>query len=224
MNSGRVFITLLWKDILSEWRAKLFVIASLSFGIMLLLIVGMALDTAPRLPVDWGAGVLWLCIFFASSISMTRHDMKDREFAGLTGLFIAPVDRSVLFYAKWVSTFLFVLISELGLVLGYFIILNQKMPQSLLWFVLTVILGTMGLTAVGTFLSTLAATSSMRDVIVPLLMFPVCIPLFLAVIRLTVYALEKTGAFPLLWMIVLLCYNVAFSILPLLLYEILLEV
>ncbi|MDQ0188397.1 heme exporter protein CcmB [Alicyclobacillus cycloheptanicus] len=224
MNACKVFLWMVWKDIRIEFRARQFVISTLAFGVLLLVVMGIALNAASRLPTDWSAGLLWMMLFFATSISMNRHDLKERELGGWLGMLLAPVDRSVIFYAKWVSTCLFVLVSQVTLVLAYFVILNQPMPQLpgvLAW---VLVGGAVGLTGIGSFLATLAAQSSMRDMLVPMLLFPLTIPLLIALIRLTVFAFEPLGAHPQIWVEVLIGYIAAFALLPWLLYEPLMEV
>lgn len=223
MSGLRSFQALVWKDVCTELRGGRFVISSLAFGVLLILVVGMALGGAGRLPVDWSAGLLWLNLFFSSAISIGRNDAKDREMAGHWGLLLAPMDRSVIFYAKWLTTFLFVFVAEIGMIGAFFIILNQPVPKHPLSFVFVMLGGTMGLTGLGTFLATLAATSSMRDILVPLLLFPLAIPMFLALIQLTLFAfggISHTGV----WLQVLLGYLTILLILPWLLYEPLMEV
>jgi len=223
MSGFRSFQALVWKDVRTELRGGRFVVSSLAFGVLLILVVGMALGGAGQLPIDWSAGLLWLNLFFSTAISMGRHDAKDREMAGYWGLLVAPIDRSLIFYAKWVTTFLFVFVAEFGMVMAFFIILNEPFPKHPESFVFVMLGGTMGLTGLGTFLATLTATSSMQDILVPLLLFPLAIPMFLALIQLTVFAfggIAQTGV----WLQVLIGYLTILLLLPWLLYEPLMEV
>lgn len=223
MNTLRSFKALIWKDIQVELRGGKFVLSSFAFGVLLILIVGMALDGSGKLPTDWGAGLLWLNLFFSTAISMGRHDAKDREMGGILGLLLVPVDRSLIFYAKWVTTLFFVLIAELGMIGAFLVILNEPLPERLGTFALVMLAGTIGLTGIGTLLATLTAASSMRDILVPLLLFPLCIPMFLALIQLTVFAYGATAQ-PGVWLEVLMGYLVVLAVLPWLLYEPLMEV
>jgi heme exporter protein B len=224
MNGLRAFLHLVWKDLKIEFRGKQFLVASAAFGMLMLFVTGMALDAAPRLPVIWSAGLLWLNVFFTTAIALTRHDRKDEEFGANYALRLIPVDRSVLFYAKWLSTFLFVLLAEAVLVGAFFVVFNQPAPSVWWSFLLAVVGGTAGLTGTGTFLAGLAAKSSMRDLVLPLLLFPVEIPLFLAVVKITAGALAAPGSVPVVWVEVLCAYIVLALLLPWLLYESLTEV
>lgn len=224
MTTLRVFGHLIAKDIRIEMRGKQFLLSTVAFGVLLVLIVGIALDTAAAMSRDWSAGLLWLCLFFATSVSINRHDVKEREYGAQLGLLLLPVDRSLLFYAKWVSTCLFVLVSEIALVAAFLIILNQPLPARPADLAFVLLSGSVGLAGIGSFLSTLAAQSTMRDVLVPMLLFPLGIPLFIALIRLTVFTFASGSAHPAIWAEVVGAYIVAFAVLPWLLYEPLMEV
>jgi heme exporter protein B len=215
---------LVWKDMKSELRGGQFILSSLAFGILLVLIIGMAMNADSRFNADWRAGLLWMSLFFSTAISMNRHDDRDRLLGGWLGVLLTPIDRSLIYYAKWVSTSVFVLIAEAGMVMAYFVILNQPLPHRLFPFIWVFVGGTIALTGVGTFVATLAANSAMKDLLTPLLLFPITIPLFLALIRLTVYTFAPDYAFPGIWLEVFLGYIVAFLLLPWLLYETLMEV
>lgn len=201
-----------------------FLVSSLSFGVLLLLIMGIALDGSSRLPIVWASGLMWMGLFFSVSIHLTRHDTKDRELGALHGLLLTPIDRSHLYYAKWISTSAVVCLSQSALVIAFFVIFNQPAPVQLGAFLLTLLGGVVGLTGVGTFVATLVSASSMRDTLVPLLLFPLTIPLFIALIRLTSHALNPLAAASSVWVEVILAYVVAFAILPWLLFEPLMEV
>lgn len=219
-----VFRILVWKDIQMEFRGKQFLLSSLSFGILLLFVMGIALDAETKLPVDWSAGLLWLNIFFSTAVSMNRHDVRDREMGALYGTLLGPFDRSLLYYAKWLSASMFVCLTSAVVCGAFFAILNQPFPEHPWLFVCVFLGGTVGLTGVGTFLANLTAGSTLRDILLPILLFPLSIPLFLALIRLTEYTMQTTYTFPSIWVEVLIGYILGFGILPWLLYETMLEV
>jgi heme exporter protein B len=223
MALGRLW-TLFANDVRIEFRGKQFLLTTVTFGILLLFIVGIALDAAERVQTLWSAGLLWLVIFFTIAISMTRHDHKEREFSVGQALLMVPSDASFIYYAKWLSTALFGLVSEIALVTAFFVILNQPMPLHFGWFCLVVAVGTLSLTGVGTFLVSIAANSSMRDLLIPILLFPMTIPLFLAVIRLTAASMDPNITASFVWVEVLVGYLVVFAVMPWLLYELLTEV
>jgi heme exporter protein B len=224
MNAWRVFGYLVWKDIKIEFRGKQFLAASATFGVLMLFITGVAMDAAPSLPVTWSAGLLWLNVFFTTAIGLTRHDRKDKEYGASLGLRLIPADPSVVYYAKWVSTCALILLAQAALVLAFFVMFNQHTPSLLGMFVMTLVGGIVGLSGIGSFLSAVTAESAMRDLLLPLLLFPFSVPLFLAVLKITVGAFSAPAFIPWVWVDVLAGYVVMVAVLPWLLYEVLMEV
>lgn len=211
-------------DVQIEFRAKQFLLTTATFGILLLFILGIALDATSRMNALWSAGVLWLVIFFTTAIAMTRHDVKERELGALQALRMMPGDTSLIYYSKWLSTALFALVSEIALLVAFFIILNAPVPAHPIWLALVLLAGTLSLTGIGTFLVSVSANSQMRDILLPILLFPLGIPLFLAVIRLTAASLSTEMPASIIWTELMIGYLIVFSVLPWLLYELLLEV
>lgn len=224
MINLRVFAHLLRKDILIEFRGKQFLFASAAFGVLMLVITGIALDATSRLPTDWAAGLLWLSVFFSTTLALSRHDVKDREYGATLGLKLVPADRSIVYYAKWCSTSLFVVLSQSVLVLAFWVIFNQPPPGNIGAFALTFLGGTVGLTGVGTLLAAVTVQSAMRDVLLPMTLFPVAVPLFLAVVKLTEGTLARVPNVSIVWAEVLVGYVIVVAVLPWLLYETLTEV
>lgn len=211
-------------DVRIEFRAKQFLLTTATFGILLLFVLGIALDAAARMNALWSSGVLWLVIFFTTAIGMTRQDVKERELGALQALRMMPGDTSLIYYSKWLSTALFTLVSEIALLLAFFVILNQPVPAHPVRLVLVLLFGTFSLTGIGTFLVSISANSQMRDILLPILLFPLSIPLFLAVIRITAAAMSAAVSASIIWTELLAGYLIVFSVLPWLLYELLLEV
>ncbi|MCL6454396.1 MAG: heme exporter protein CcmB [Alicyclobacillus sp.] len=220
----QVFWTLVWKDLRAEMRGGRFVVSCLSFGVLMVLIVGMALNAAPHLPASWASGLLWMVLFFTTALAMTRHDAKEQEFGGWMGPWLAPIDRSLVFYARWCAAWFMVLVASVGLIALFFIILNVPFPVAFGTFVAVVAAGTLALSGAGTLLATLAGQSSLREVLVPILLFPISIPLFLALIRLTWHALDPAVIAGAAWVEIVGAYLVVVGVLPWLLYELILEV
>lgn len=224
MSRWSLLQTLVWKDLQIEFRGRQFFWSSAALGVLLVFLLGMALDAAPHPPAAWAAGLLWICLFFSAAVTFNRHDAKDAELDAWAGLLLSPLDRSMLFYAKWVSSAIFLFFIDSVVATAFFVMVNAAGPHLVAVFGLVILVGTVGLSGVGTFVATLATHTTMRDVITPILLFPLCVPLFLAVIRLTLFSLTAAGSFPWIWGEVLIAYIVAFSVLPWLLFEPLMEV
>ncbi|MCL6515806.1 heme exporter protein CcmB [Alicyclobacillus sp.] len=219
MTAWRAFLALVWRDLRIEIRRPQFFAASVSFGVMLVFVTGIALDAAERIPADWAAGLLWLNLFYAATVGVHRHDAKDVEWGGGEGILLAPVDRSIIFYARWVSVSIFLLACGAVIAGAWLLFLHPPTPVDgrLLGFAL--VAGILGLGGVTTFVAALTAHTRLRDVLTPLLLFPLTIPLFIGVVRLTADALAPALGHPRVWVELVLAYLIAMLLVPWLVYE-----
>lgn len=224
MWGARAFAALVAKDLRSEVRSRQFFISSVALGVILMLIMGMATRGDGYLDASVSAGVLWALLFFAIAIHFSRHDRSDSELSAYVGVRCTPVDRSLIYYAKWCGTCVFTLASETAISISFFIILNQPLPEHFVAFLSVLLAGALGLGGIGTFVSTLVADSSLKEVLIPLTVFPLAIPLFLALTQVTIYSFGGVVAGLGVWGEVTVGYIVCFTVLPWLLIEALMEV
>ena len=130
--------TLVKKDIRSENRTKSLLFSTVSFGGMMIVLLGIALDGSPSLPKNWFSGLLWLIILIPSIFSFNLLGAKDQWDLGIWGSLMAPVDPSAIFYARLISNLVFVYFVELLMIPLFFIVFQQGIPIHLGWFLFTV--------------------------------------------------------------------------------------
>lgn len=211
------------KDLRIEWRTRQLFISSLSFALLLVFLMGLVLETGAALASFSEAGLLWLLIMMAGLFSLNRQDDKERYEGAIYGAYLAPVDRSVVFYARVISHLLFVLVMEVILVPLYSAVLGGAAQVSWAGFVLVLLLGTIGFVAVGAMLTSLSLTSSLREILMPLMLFPLAVPLLLGTVEVTSATLTG-GNGAVIWWAVIAAYDVLFLVLPGLLYDFIAEV
>jgi len=226
VNMWRAVWVMAQKDVQIESRGKALYLSALSFGALTVLLLGFAADGEKALPANWTSGTLWLVVVLAALSSFARLDDKERYDGGLLGSLTAPVDRSVVFFSRTLSNLLFIYAVEIVTVPLYFLVLGIGIPKHLGMFVLVMILGTLAFVTLGTFLTAVVAASSLREILAPVLLLPLAVPLFLAVITLTSASLSVPSplfhAAP--WWGVVVGYVILFILLPGLLFELLVEV
>ena len=170
-----------WKDLAAELRSKELLSAMVVFALLVILIFNFALELDRAAVENVAAGVLWVTITFTGTLGLNRSLSMEKDRGSLDGLLLAPMDRSALYFGKALGNLLFMLI-VLAVILPIFSILfNLNMLRPAL--LLVVLLGTLGYAAVGTLLASLAVHSRSRDVMLPILMFPVTVPVLVSAVR-----------------------------------------
>ena len=226
MNWWRALFAMVQKDIRIEARAKTLYISALVFGALLVLLFGFAVGGAVRMPAGFTSGSLWLIVFVSALLSFNRQDDKERWDDALSGALAAPVDRSAVFCARLIANALFVAAVEAAILPLFFMVFGLAPPAHAGAFAAAVALGTWTFVALGTFLTAVGAASSLREILVPVMLLPLSIPLFLALVTLTDDALARFAPVqsPAGWWVVLAAYALLFTALPGLLFEYLVEV
>lgn len=171
------------KELAVELRTKENLSAMIVFSLLVLVIFDFAFDLKGADIQVLGPGILWVAFTFSGIIGLGRSFSAERDTGSLEGMLLAPVDRGAIFIGKASANFLFIVVME-AITLPLFVILfNASLP----WLPLIgyILLGTLGFAAVGTLLSAIAASTRTREVMLPVLLFPVLVPLLLAAVKIT---------------------------------------
>jgi heme exporter protein B len=216
---------ILRKDLLLEWRTKESVPAMLLFTITVYVLFHFGLDRN-SLDGDLASGVLWVTLLLAAVIGVTRLFAAEREQGGIDALLLAPVDRTSLFVAKASALFLFLTAVELVAVPAFaLLLLGPGLGAAFPELLLILALGNLGLAAVGALVAALAAETRARELIVPLLLLPLVVPLLIACAQATEPLLRQDGGPDELWrwLGLLTLYDVVFVLLSVAVFDFLLE-
>lgn len=169
------------KDLSAEFRSRELLSAMLVFSLLVILIFNFALELEPSTRKEVTAGVLWTTFAFAGTLGLNRSMAVEKDRGCLDGLLLAPVDRSAIYFGKVISNLAFMFIVE-AIVLPVYSILygvNLFNPGLLL----VILLGSIGYIAVGTLLASMAVQARTRDVLLPILLFPIVIPVLLSAVK-----------------------------------------
>jgi heme exporter protein B len=212
----------IWKDFRAEWRTRENLSAMLVFSLLVILIFNFALELDLQARTSLSAGILWATFIFAGTIGLNRSLAVEKDRGCLDGLLLAPVDRSVIYFGKAVGNLLFMLIVE-AIVLPLFSFLyafNVFQPG----FLLVVLLGSIGYAAVGTLLSTMVVQARTRDILLPILLFPLTLPVVIAAVK------GSQGFFQSLpyeefsvWINILVAYDLIFIAVAMMVFDFVLE-
>jgi len=169
------------KDLAAELRSRELLSAMLVFSLLVILIFNFALELEPDVRRKVTAGVLWATFAFAGTLGLNRSMAIEKDRGCMDGLLLAPVDRAAIYFGKVISNLAFMLMVEAIVLPLYGILYGVNLFQPGLLGV--ILLGSIGYSAVGTLISTMSVQTRMRDVLLPILLFPVAIPVLLAAVK-----------------------------------------
>ena len=178
---------LVWKDILLELRSRELIISMLVFGLMLVVVFNFALSVTPQRVTTLAPGILWASFAFAGVLAMSRAFAREREQGGLDGLLLTPVSRDSIFLGKAAAIFLFMLLVE-AILLPIFAGLMGFSAVSFT-LLLTIVLATAGFALVGALFAAIAVQTKSREILLPVLFFPVILPVIVGAVEATKLAI-----------------------------------
>ena len=179
---------IVWKDILFELRTREIVVSVLVFAILIIVIFNFAFDSGKDAIGLVAPGILWVAFTFAGVLSLNRTFAMEREKGCLEGLMLCPVDRDTIYWGKMIASFILLLIIEV-IVIPVFLVLYD-LPLFVPELVLITVLATLGFVSVGTLFAALTVNIRTRDIMLPVLFFPVVVPLIIAAVEATQVALD----------------------------------
>lgn len=191
MSFWRKTWALIAKDLAVESRTRESLNVMFVFSVMVVVIFNFAFELRVDNVLQVAPGALWVAFAFAGVLGLNRSLAREREDGCLEGLMLAPLDRSAIYVAKAAANLIFMAGSEL-IILPLFTVLfgvNVVRPDLLV----VLLLGTVGLAAVGTLLSAMAVQTRARDVLLPVLLLPVSVPLLISAAKATAGILDGGG-------------------------------
>ena len=216
--------TIFRKDLLIELRTKDSINAMIFFGIVVLVVFNFALESirdSIRLAVP---GVLWTAFAFSGTLGLSRMFAAEKENSCLQGLLMIPVDRGVIYLGKMLAAAAFMLLTEVVIFVFSLIFFNLTVWSEIPYIVLVCFVGTLGFTAVGTLLSAIAVNTRMREVLLPLILFPVVLPILINAVEATAIILNTVDYRVLqLPLTIMSVFTIVFVTLAYLLFEYVLE-
>lgn len=170
-----------WKDLQAEFRSRELFSAMLVFSLLIILIFNFALELDIKTRQSVTSGVLWATFAFAGTLGLNRSMAIEKDRGCLDGLLLAPVDRSAIFFGKFISNLIFMLSVEIIVLPVYSVLYNMNLFQPLV--LMVILLGSIGYTAVGTLIAAMSIQTRTRDILLPILLFPVTLAPLLAAVK-----------------------------------------
>jgi heme exporter protein B len=224
MQSLKIISAIFVKDMRVEWRNREALASMCVFGILVVFLFNFAFEPGREESLRLLPGLLWVSFAFAGVLCFNRSFALERENAGLEGMALSPVDPGLIYLGKMLANLVFLSIAECVIVFAVSLWYNFSFVPSLRWFALVTFLGTAGYVAVGTTFGAIAANTHMREVMLPVLQFPVAVPVLIAGIEATTGALKGDPLSSYVgWVRLAAGFAVIFTVLSYLLFEYVVE-
>jgi len=183
MNLLKQTSLVFWKDLLLELRRRDSLLTMFFFGTLLLFVFHFSFDLPPDKVAEMAPALLWLAFLFTGTLGLTQLFQVERENHCLEALLLSPLDRGALFLAKSCFNLFLMLLVELVVMPLFWILFNLHGWNLLPQLFLVTLLGTVGFCVLGTIMSAVTLRARARELLLPLVLFPLMIPVILATIR-----------------------------------------
>ena len=213
-------LTIAWKDLRSELRTKESINAAAAFSMVILVLFSFVLDIAGDAR-EFGGGLLWLVFAFAGALVLNRSFAREQSNDCLDALVASPLPGWALFLGKAIANFALLGIVELVALPVFGILFNANWLRFPAWTILTCALATWGMTVIGTMFSALTVNLRLRELMLPVLVYPMLIPVLMAAMQLTTALLVGEGitAEDWIWVKLLIGFDIIFTSLSLALID-----
>ena len=202
-------LTILWKDVILELRTKDIVVSALVFALLVIVVFSFAITPTPQTVAFVAPGILWISFTFGGVLGLNRSMALERESGGLHALMLAPISRDLVFFGKMLGTFLFMLLVEVAVFPVFAVLFNFSLLLPGL--IPVAVLATLAIAAIGTLFAAIAVNTRSREVMLPLLFFPVVVPVVIAAVEASTAVLQGDSAFD-RWIPFLLAFDAFFLV------------
>jgi heme exporter protein B len=211
---------IVWKDIRYELRSKQTWTGMGLFALLVLVIFNFAFDLRVDNTAAVAPGALWIAFVFASMLGLGRTITAEREKGSMDRLLLCPVDRKAIYLAKLLGNLLFIGVVEMVALPVFAVLFNVPLFVGALLPI--VLLGSLGIAAIGTLFSAMAAATRARELLLPILVFPLIVPVVIGAVRLTEDLLVPSPNEP-PWLGLIIAFDVIFLSVSMLMFEYVIE-
>jgi heme exporter protein B len=217
----RVAWLVLRKDLTIEVRSREVLYTTAFFAASCVLVFAFALVKEGQPLEDAAAGILWIAIAFAGTLALGRTFERERQTETLRALMMAPVSRPAIYVGKLLGVVTLLAVVEMVLVPLVALLFNLRLSSAPLLMLGLLAAGTVGFAAVGTLFAAMLVKARSRDVLLPVLLYPITIPVIIAGVRGTVALVDPAAdvALAQMWLSILLFFDVVFVTLSLWTFE-----
>lgn len=189
----KALAALVWKDLIVELRTHELVTSMSLVAFLALVILSVTLGGSPSASAAATPAILWVTVAFAATLGLARSYALEQERHAFQGLLLTPVGRSTLYLGKCAANLVLVLVLQAVVVTACTVLVNGEVGRRAGALALPLALGAVGFTAVGTLLGAMTATTRLREVLLPILLLPVVLPVIIVSLAGITMVLEGRG-------------------------------
>jgi len=215
---------IIWKDLISEIRTREMISSMFFFALIVIFIFSFSFSMDQKMAEAMMGGIIWVAFVFTCVIGLGRSFSVEMQNDCLEYLQMSPVPKSAVYLGKMASNFLFMLLVELILFPLFVIFFNLDVLENIPHLVLIFAVGTFGLSALGTLFSAMTVQVRAREVLFPVLLLPIVIPLIIGAVEATRGALNG-DPFSLYehWITLIVIFDLVFTIVAFWVFEFILD-
>ena len=215
--------TIFRKDLLLELRGREVVVTLTVFSFLVLTVFSFSTVPGSSAPKEMAPGILWITFLFAGVLGLGRAFDRERENNCFTGLLLAPCDRMGVYWGKCLSTLVFLIIFQALLWPIFGILYGFNPVRGIVTAWMGIVLGDIGFVALGVVLSAVTIHTRGREIILPLLLLPLCLPVLIGGVRVITLAVEGGGTLALTWTGRMAAFDIIFLVLGSILFPLVVE-
>ena len=217
----RTALLVLKKDFAIELKSREIAYTTFFFAASCVLVFSLAFVRDGQPLEDAAAGILWIAVFFAGNLALGRAFERERHGETIRALLLAPAPRAAIYVGKLLGLLLLLLVAELLLVPMVALLFQAPFFTHPLLMSALLILGTVGFAAVGTLFASMLVRARTRDVLLPILLYPMTVPVMIAGVLGTSALLQATPeeATATMWIAILACWDAVFVTMALWTFE-----
>ncbi len=209
MITLKLIWTLILKDLRIERKTKELFSSMLIYAVVVLVIFNFALQTFTGSAESFSGGMLWIAFTFAGTLGLSRLFSYEQENGVMQALALIPCDKGIIFIGKCLSMLIWLTLMEWLIVPLFCVLFNVSLWEQFSQLFLVIFLGSLGYVAAGTLLTTITLNTRMKENLLPLILFPVTIPLIIASVEATQIIINQSWSASLSnWIAILIAFDV----------------
>ena len=209
MTELHQIMTIAWKDIISEFRSRDTIFSMLIFCLLVVVVFNFTFDPGSPYAKEAAPGIIWVAFLFSGMLGLNRSFSQEVDTGSIHGVLLAPLYRGAIFLGKMLGSLLFLFLIEMITLPVLVVLFDLNLDGHILQLVTIIFLSTLGFVAVGTLFSAMAVHTKTRELMLPILLFPVMLPVILSAVNSTATILTN-GTWEDLkgWIIILIVFNI----------------